>query len=834
MNKYIKLSFLAAAMIAVLATASCSRKEVNTDQLSGPIALAAVSPNPVVRGAELHLFGTNLDKVVEVRIPGVDPIKDITKGEGQGRLSEIVVTVPLEGPQVGKVVVADASGNTSSTKFDLEYIEGMVFEGFTCDEEVMPGDVITLKGEYLNNIQEVIFTSGNGITYATGAMIFDKTRHSTKVYVPAAATSGIIKICDVDETKDKTSIPNIYPSTKEIVVGKPTVDVTEFEEPVKAGTILTFTGTYLNMVAKVVFGGEEQKDFTVSDDATELSAALPEKAADGDVIFTTYAGDTFVAGTLVGVLPSALSIAVDETMGDLRYKAGYRTVILGDDLDLVEAVSFGGANAEFEYRAESFPDSIVAVIPEIAPDGDVVLTLANGSSVVVDQVAFVNPTVDKVSTDKIVAREKFEFTGKDLELIRKVSVGGIECQFTLDTLDVVDGLDEEGDPIKIAVLDSTKVIVTTDPTILSGDVVIEKLNGWSNVISQMAVTYEELVSLELPASVAMGKPMVVTGTNLFAIDKVYIKGKQVVDWVSRSNTQMSFQIPEGVGPGVYRLVLDLNDGTTITWAIGFEVTAPYTETFVWEGKHDLAAWGANLEAGPEDGWVQAGIKEGDVVRIYYETYEDDWQFKLQAGHWDAINLETLGGANIVSPDFAASGDTFFSFEVTADILAQLTKTGEGWGYTFVINGTGAYIKGISMIHFGATEKVIYEGPTSMTWGDDGRFGLALQYFEEAGADATMVIYFQQTENWGQVQINDGWWKNDEMVFPELGGAYLTTDNAGGKEVTKIELTITEDMLNLLKSHAGDYFGLNTQYQGDGRVAMVLQGSDWIIEQITLK
>ena len=164
MNKYIKLAFLAAAMIAVLATASCSRKEVDTDQLSGPIALAAVSPNPVVRGAELHLFGTNMDKVVEVRIPGVDPIKDITKGEGQGRLSEIVVTVPLEGPQVGKVVVADASGNTSSTKFDLEYIEGMVFEGFTCDEEVMPGDVITLKGEYLNNIQEVIFTSGNGIT----------------------------------------------------------------------------------------------------------------------------------------------------------------------------------------------------------------------------------------------------------------------------------------------------------------------------------------------------------------------------------------------------------------------------------------------------------------------------------------------------------------------------------------------------------------------------------------------------------------------------------------------------------------------------------------------
>ena len=72
-----------------------------------------------------------------------------------------------------------------------------------------------------------------------------------------------------------------------------------------------------------------------------------------------------------------------------------------------------------------------------------------------------------------------------------------------------------------------------------------------------------------------------------------------------------------------------------------------------------------------------------------------------------------------------------------------------------------------------------------------------------------------------------------MNFPELGGAYLTTDNAGGKDVTKIALTITGDMLEHLKSHAGDYFGLNTQYQGDGRVGMVLQGSDWIIEQITI-
>ena len=86
MKKFIKFSFLAVVAAAILGTVSCAQKEADTDQLSGPVALAAMSPNPVVRGAELHLFGMNMDKVVEVIIPGVDPITEISKGEGKDRL----------------------------------------------------------------------------------------------------------------------------------------------------------------------------------------------------------------------------------------------------------------------------------------------------------------------------------------------------------------------------------------------------------------------------------------------------------------------------------------------------------------------------------------------------------------------------------------------------------------------------------------------------------------------------------------------------------------------------------------------------------------------------
>ena len=98
----------------------------------------------------------------------------------------------------------------------------------------------------------------------------------------------------------------------------------------------------------------------------------------------------------------------------------------------------------------------------------------------------------------------------------------------------------------------------------------------------------------------------------------------------------------------------------------------------------------------------------------------------------------------------------------------------------------------------------------------------------------MIVYFTQTADWGQVQFNNGWWDNSSVSFPELGGAYLTTDNAGGKDVTKVELTFTQELLDHLKSAPGDYWGLNADYKnGDTRVAFVIQGQNWIIDEITV-
>jgi hypothetical protein len=62
MNRIIKFSALAVA--ALLAFTGCQHEEISTDQYSdGSLAFSAFSPNPVYRGGEITIIGSNLDQV---------------------------------------------------------------------------------------------------------------------------------------------------------------------------------------------------------------------------------------------------------------------------------------------------------------------------------------------------------------------------------------------------------------------------------------------------------------------------------------------------------------------------------------------------------------------------------------------------------------------------------------------------------------------------------------------------------------------------------------------------------------------------------------------------
>ena len=68
MKKTLKYSVLAALCVVMSLMSGCV-SSLDTDQfVDKGITLAAIAPNPVMRGGELHIVGSNLENVKEVRV----------------------------------------------------------------------------------------------------------------------------------------------------------------------------------------------------------------------------------------------------------------------------------------------------------------------------------------------------------------------------------------------------------------------------------------------------------------------------------------------------------------------------------------------------------------------------------------------------------------------------------------------------------------------------------------------------------------------------------------------------------------------------------------------
>ena len=173
------------ALCSFVGLVSCAPEELSTDQFSDDaVVFGAFAPNPVVRGAELRIVGSNLDKIVEVQIPGSEPITEI-EVVASGRVSEIRVVTPAVGAEeasvTGPVVIVDNAGNTYKSKTDITFTEGIVLDSFS-PATAMPGDVVTVKGDYLYNVQQVVLNNG---VYVTGDQISEKSRRELKFIVPS-------------------------------------------------------------------------------------------------------------------------------------------------------------------------------------------------------------------------------------------------------------------------------------------------------------------------------------------------------------------------------------------------------------------------------------------------------------------------------------------------------------------------------------------------------------------------------------------------------------------------------------------------------------------------
>ena len=365
-------------------TACDNGDDEDTNQYKGGISLNVFGPSPVSRGGVLRFLGSGMDKVTAVAIPGCDDITDIEVVSD----TEIRVTVP-QTAQPGLVVLKTPKGDIT-TKTELTFTEPIALEAFA-PAEVKPGSELTITGEYLNLIKEVIFA--DEVTVPADEFV-SQSRQEIKVIVPDSAQTGKFILSDgaeipnwiysedeltftlPDNVSDgevtvlpasdvKVVVATVVVATPSNVVAVPAVNL-------RGGDMITLKGTNMDLVTDVTFPGVEEAVGLESQNSTEIKVLMPAAAISGDLQLNTNSGKA-TAVSIATAKPENISYSA------ATVPAGEALTVKGVNMDVVSAVVFSG-NVEVTV-SDATATAISLTVPTTAETGALLLKMANGESV---------------------------------------------------------------------------------------------------------------------------------------------------------------------------------------------------------------------------------------------------------------------------------------------------------------------------------------------------------------------------------------------------------------------------------------------------------------------
>ena len=822
MNKIKSLmSFVLLSCLMAVGLTACSDDDLSTNQYQQGVHLNVFGPSPVMRGGSVHFYGSNLDQVKQVLIPGMDPVTnfEILKA---GIPSEIVVLLDKEKPQPGKITLITNTDEKIVTLTDLTYIEGIEYasDNQFAPAVVQPGAVLTINGEYLNLVNEVIFA--DNVTVNAEDFV-SQSRYKIEVTVPEEARTGKVILSDGAE------IPNWIYSDEILQVTTPIVDKVNTprgtaaqQETVacKLGETVTVSGQFFNLVAGVTIGDAEtsyitvQEDpLTVSDDGKTLSFTLPAEAPDGDIDLICRSGVAIPVAILETVAPTECVASPNPA------KNGQPLTISGKDLDVVASIEMPNVSDAVEFNCND-GKIVIPAVPASAQEGNLVLRMANGKGV---EVAYtlVKPVVTAYNPNPVSAGGALTVQGKDLDLVASVNFG------------------EGSDVAEASVAaDGTSMTLTVPMNAASGAPTLNLINGTTVVAPEITVNEATFCYVkELPGEdveLKAGAAMTLVVANGDKLTGVEVNGA-AVQYVLTEGNKLIIGLPESCGAGTKIRLVSSNGEITYT----LDVT-PNTEvnTVIWTGAVDLNAWSINWQFG--DGTQSAGedplaftkiaLAEGDVIHLYATAYNDWWQIQFFNGHWEAQTSigDTFGNGNNINSGIASLEKGYLDIVVTAQMLTEFT-TYNDWGYCWILQGEGVVITKISVTHYNSLEQNISSSlvrqddqtqnislPLNITWDDSGRFRILIDKdpaIKDMNLKAGKSVMYFYTSGTGQLQINNGNW-----------GSWTTLADWENADDKKMELVLTQDMIDWLKG---------TQSDGWSSTGMIIQGDGMTLKKVTI-
>jgi len=761
-------NIFAVAALASLALVGCKKAtELDTNQYEGT-SLASYGPNPVMRGGTLTFYGANLDKVVKAIIPDGVEVTDIEVVKS-GNPSEIRVKLPVDGIEPGKVTLLTSDGTSLTTKSSISYSEPIVFDSFS-PSSAMPGDVITITGDYLNLVAGVFFADNVYVLVNEGS-----TRYKATVTVPAQAITGPLIL------SDGATIPNLMYSEDELTIGDPTVSGLKIATA-KPGEDAVISGKYLQMIQSVIFADDvivDVADFTLNEGNTTLTVAIPSTAKAGDVICVSYAGKEFTAGQYSPVTPSNLSVSPSPV------KAGATLTISGKDLDIVTDLSFPGAGStSFNYK----DNAITVTVPAKATEGDITLTMANGDAVTVAY-TLVHPTVTKVAPTTLTAGQTITVTGTDLDLITSATLGGKDVEITSKS--------------------ASSLEITTAATSVSGALVLKLDNGEEiTAAEEITLNYEAFIQVtDMPASAHIGETITLTGVNFMMIENIYIGDTKVTEYSVREDGTISFIVPYMSAPAFYDVTFELLNGDKEVCPQQLEVLLELSANTIWKGNFSAGNWSGmqDLAYGNFD-W--STVKAGSTLRFYLTadtSAPNPWyQMSLRVGDsWADFNPSVYlsVGTDITYIDYVLTQQniddlinknglvvTGYFFNLTQiDLITEISQKTYLWQGNGLASTNWSTPPGVTLTECSNTDKLV------------------------AGATIGFDFYCDTTvddkERYWQVEYLTSWWTS--LPFGMVDGArkqweYTESD-------TNAEFTLTQADIDQLNKEGGFVFGGHAVY-----------------------
>lgn len=665
MKKISKIfAMLVVALVGLSLTACNDGDDLSTDQYGNDISLQSFGPCPVLRGGTLYLYGTNLDQIESVNLPGADPITAYEILQS-GYNSKISIQVPAEKCEPGQIVLKTKKGGEITSVSPITYREDIEITKFFVGSEGSMvgnvGDVVTIKGDYLNLMHGVIFAGSDTIKEAE---FVGHDRYTIQVKIPAEARTGVITLTDT--IKDGTSLE----TKEELTINTPEATPIK-DRNIKAGEVLSIKCSSFDQIVSVKFEGAtvDAADFK-SQSAAEITVAVPAKATDGTFYVVTKSGIEVPVGNIITVVPTQL-VATPNPV-----KNGAELTITGKDMDLITGIAFPNAATSQLNKVET--TKVTSTVPEDAQEGDITLSLDNGKTVTVAY-TLVKPTVASCTPAAITAGDQTIIKGTDLDLVKSITFPG----------------DVEQTVEKFAAQKANAIAVSVPAACAGTGFKLNLKNGTTievkDALSIKAATDPAIASVT-PGEAIAGSTITITGKNFQNIQNLYIGSYKVNRYTSRTNTEIVCQVPANAEVGTYKIVMEDPDGNKFegpefkvvpaekdiaTLTTNMDNSAiKYPYSFTWDDTGRFRIMKADL--------IKLGVKIGSKM-LFYKEAGATGQVQINNANWGGIDTPA---------DW--NGDQSCLVKVfDAAMMEAVNSISDGWSDTaFILQGD---LKGVTKI-----------------------------------------------------------------------------------------------------------------------------------------